>query len=240
MSINNLYQYSILGALMDGICQTGTRLQDVLSYGDHGLGTVSNLNGEIVIVDGEAYHFPPGQQLRKIGPSDVLPFIMITRFKPTIEKTLSYLTMALLPHALDPLLPFKQNCFLSVRVDGKFNNIMFRVIAGQSKPREPLVDLAKRQKVVTSNNSEGVLFGFWSPTFSGGFSVAGFHLHFLSKDKSQGGHVLGFDANHVRLQGATITEYTVELPQSKEFNEEPIRISQDAELHAAEGGERRC
>jgi alpha-acetolactate decarboxylase len=235
MAVNNIYQFSILGALMDGICQTGIRLQDILSHGDHGLGTVSSLNGEIVIVDGEAYHFPPGQELRMVGVSDVIPFVMVTRFRPTVEKTLSSLTMNSLPHALEPLLPFRQNCFLSIRVDGQFKNIMFRVMAAQSKPRESLVDLAKEQKVVTSSSIEGILFGFWSPAFSGSFSVAGFHLHFLSKDKSQGGHVLGFDASQVKLQAAIIAEYSVELPQSEEFNEEPIKSSQDAELHSVEG-----
>lgn len=236
MAANNLYQYSILSALMEGICQTGIAVKDTLTHGDHGLGTVSNLNGEIVIIDGEVYYFPSCGQIRKVEISDTLPFIMVTRFKPTIEKLLSSLDMDSLPGALEPLLPSRQNCFLSIRVDGLFNYIKFRIIAGQSKLRESLLELVKRQQIVSSSNVEGTLFGFWSPAFSGGFSVAGFHLHFLSKDKTQGGHVIGFDTREVRLQAAAIEEYTVKLPQNEEFNEKVIQGARDAELHVAEEG----
>ncbi|KAJ5898878.1 Alpha-acetolactate decarboxylase [Penicillium taxi] len=240
MTTNNLFQYSILSALMKVICETGINVKDTLTNGNHGLGTVCNLNEEIVIIDGEVYHFPPGEKLRKIEVSDTLPFVMVTRFKPTIEKTLPFLTMGSLPAALAPLLPSQQNCFLSVRVEGRFDQLRFRVIAAQSKPREPLAELVKRQKEVTCCDVKGTLFGFWSPAFSGGFSVAGFHLHFLSKCKTQGGggggHVLGFAAREVRLQAAAIRDYTVELPQNKDFNEGIIGSVREAELHAAEGG----
>ncbi|KAJ5741255.1 Alpha-acetolactate decarboxylase [Penicillium manginii] len=235
MATNNIYQYSVLSALMEGICQTGITVRDTLANGDHGIGTVSNLNGEIVIIDGEAYHFPPGESLRKLELSDALPFIMITWFKPTIEKLFPSLKMASLPEALDPLLPSQQNCFLSIRIDALFDHITFRVMERQSRPRESLAELAKRQKVFAFEAIEGTLFGFWSPAFSGGFSVAGFHLHFLSKDKTKGGHVLEFDTKNALLQAAAIDEYRVELPQNEEFNQEVIKSARDEDLHAAEG-----
>ena len=235
MATNNIYQYSILSALLDGICQTGTALKDTLAHGDHGLGTVPGLNGEVVIVDGKAYHFPPDAELRKVEVSDTLPFVMITRFEPTFQKAMSSLSMTSLPEALNPLLPSRQNCFLSIRLDGMFRLITFRVIAGQCRPREPLSELAKRQQIVSLESIEGTLFGFWSPAFSGGFSVAGFHLHFLSKDRTRGGHVTGFTGD-VSLQAAVINKYTVELPHSEEFNQETIKGAREAELHAVEGG----
>ncbi|KAG0154705.1 hypothetical protein PDIDSM_273 [Penicillium digitatum] len=236
MAANNLYQYSVLSALMAGICQTGITVGEILTNGDHGLGTVSNLNGEIVIVDGDAYQIPPGEELRKVDFSDVLPFAMITRFRPTMEKSLRFLTLDTLSEALEPLLPSRQNCFLSIRVDALFDNLKFRVIAAQSKPRESLAELAKRQQVRAHRDIEGTLFGFWSPAFSGGFSVKGFHLHFLSRCKTRAGHVLEFDSRDVRLQAAIIREYTVELPQNKDFNEEVIGRVREEDLHAAEGG----
>jgi alpha-acetolactate decarboxylase len=235
MAANNLYQYSILSALMEGICRTGISVKDTLANGNHGLGTVPNLNGEIVIIDGEAYHFPPGEQLRKVEESDIFPFVMVTQFHPTMEKVLTSLSMALLQKALEPLLPSRQNCFLSIRVIGTFNHLKFRVVAGQSRPRESLAELAKRQRVKSLENIEGTLFGFWSPAFSGGFSVPGFHLHFLSKEKTEGGHIMDFEAGETSLQAATIGKYTVELPQNEEFNEDVIGYVQAEELHGAEG-----
>lgn len=120
MSVNNIYQYSVLSALLYGICQQGSTVQTILSKGDHGLGTVSGLNGELVIIDGEAYHFPSNGKLRKVHGSDIVPFTMVTRFQPTFTKTLPSLTFGLLQQELSPLLPSKQNCFLFVRIEALF------------------------------------------------------------------------------------------------------------------------
>lgn len=202
MSVNNIYQYSVLSALQYGICQQGATVQTILSKGDHGLGTVSGLNGELVIIDGDAYHFPPNSKLRKAHGTDTVPFIMVTRFQPTLTKTLPSLTLGSLQQELSPLLPSKQNCFLSVRVEAFFQHIACRVIPCQTLPREPLGELAKRQHMHNLKNAHGILFGFWSPAFSGGFSLPGFHLHFLSEDRSQGGHVMEFEAQKAQLKAA--------------------------------------
>ena len=111
----------------------------------------------------------------------------------------------------------------------------FRVIPAQSEARESLSELAKRQELHHATHSRGVLVGFWSPGFTSGFSVAGFHLHFLSDDRAQGGHVMEFDAEDVVLRAAAINEYNVEFPASGEFQDEPIGEVLAKDLHAAEG-----
>lgn len=235
MSVNNIYQYSVLSALLYGICQQGSTVQTILSKGDHGLGTVSGLNGELVIIDGEAYHFPSNGKLRKVHGSDIVPFTMVTRFQPTFTKTLPSLTFGLLQQELSPLLPSKQNCFLSVRIEALFQHIVCRVIACQTVPHESLGELAKRQHMHNMDNMQGTLFGFWSPAFSGGFSVPGFHLHFLSEDRSQGGHVIGFEAQNIQLEAAVIGEYQIELPGHEEFNQDVIANVAEEELKKAQG-----
>ena len=235
MSVNNIYQYSVLSALLYGICQQGATVQTILSKGDHGLGTVSGLNGELVIINGEAYHFPPNGKLRKAHGTDTVPFIMVTRFQPTFTKTLPCLTLGSLQQALSPLLPSKQNCFLSVRIEAFFQHIACRVIPCQTLPRESLGELAKRQHMHDMKNVQGMLFGFWSPAFSGGFSVPGFHLHLLSEDRSQGGHVIEFEAQNVQLEAAVIGEYHIELPEHEEFNQDVIGNVAEEELKKAEG-----
>ncbi|KAF7589711.1 hypothetical protein BBP40_003909 [Aspergillus hancockii] len=226
MPPNNLYP---------GLAQTGPSINEVLTHGDHGLGTVAHLNGELIIVDGEGYHLTPDNQPRKVTPADRFPFMMVTQFRPTVTKQLASLTMPTLHTALSPLLPSKQNCFLSVRVDGLFHQVAFRVIPAQSTAREPLSELAKRQQFQSVQNVQGLLFGFWSPAFSNGFSVAGFHLHFISDDRTAGGHVTGFDTRDATLSAAVLKEYQVEMPQHEEFHEVPIRNFASTDLYAAEG-----
>jgi alpha-acetolactate decarboxylase len=196
---------------------------------------MSGLNGEIIIVDKEVYHFLPNGKLRKVEPTDIIPFAMITRFEPTLAKHPQSLNMSTISNELSPLLPACQNSFLSIRVDAMFTRVTFRVIPVQSKARESLSELAKRQELHHATHSRGTLIGFWSPGFTSGFSVAGFHLHFLSEDRAQGGHVMEFDAENVILRAAAINAYHVELPASGEFQNEPIGEVLAKDLHAAEG-----
>ncbi|KAB8237498.1 uncharacterized protein BDW43DRAFT_263514 [Aspergillus alliaceus] len=67
----------------------------------------------------------------------------------------------------------------------------------------------------------GLLFGFRSLGFSNGFSVAGFHLHFLSDDCNAGGHVTRLEAWDAKLSAAVIKEYRVRIHQ-EESHEVPI------------------
>ncbi|KAE8393135.1 hypothetical protein BDV23DRAFT_170520 [Aspergillus alliaceus] len=172
MSPSSSFNYSILSALRQGLAQIGPTIRQILPHGDHGLGTASHLNGEMIIVDGEAYHFNSDNQLHKL-------------------ENLSSLTMPTLHTALSPLLPSKRNCLLSLRLDG------------------------------VPQMFGGLLFGFRSLGFSNGFSVAGFHLHFLSDDCNAGGHVTRLEAWDVKLSAAVIKEYRVMIHQ-EESHEVPI------------------
>ncbi|KAB8079115.1 alpha-acetolactate decarboxylase-domain-containing protein [Aspergillus leporis] len=71
--------------------------------------------------------------------------------------------------------------------------------------------------------------------FTSGFSVAGFHVHFVSEDRTCGGHVLDFEADGVNLRAAVIQEYQVALPLSGEFHEAQIESAEEKSLHAAQG-----
>jgi len=49
-----------------------------------------------------------------------------------------------------------------------------------------------------------------------GINVPGYHLHFLSKDKSQGGHVLEFTLVSAQLKIDQLNRYVLELPKETE------------------------
>lgn len=220
---------------MNGICQDGTTAQNILKHGDHGIGTIRGLNGELVIINGVAYHFPANGPLRPVEAVDIIPYAMITRFKPTMTSHVPHTSMSSLFHSLSPLLPDEQNVFLSLRLIASFSRVVFRVIPAQSKPRESLVDLAKRQEIRERTHIQGTLFGFWSPRYTSGFSVPGFHLHLLSADRTVGGHVIDFNAEDGQLDAAVVRNYQVEFPVSDEFREAPLNCVKEHEVQTAEG-----
>ena len=54
----------------------------------------------------------------------------------------------------------------------------------------PLVEVAAHQPEFTFVETEGTLAGFYTPAFMESINVPGLHLHFLSNDRTQGGHLL--------------------------------------------------
>ncbi|CAG8285843.1 unnamed protein product [Penicillium olsonii] len=233
-NMNHIHQYGVFSALMHGFSSDGAKVSEILSACDHGLGTVCGLNGEIIILDGEAYHFTPDDKLHRLQADDRMPMIVATEFKPTLSKELSTLNMGSLPQAMHPFFPTKQNNFMAVRIDGFFRNITYRIGGPQLRPKEPLLELAKRQVTKSYENTTGTLFGFYSPPYMNGVAVAGFHLHFLSDDRTAGGHVLSFEGENVSLKAAVNTQLHLEFPDSEEFNEEPILPESAGDLHLAE------
>ncbi|PYI07339.1 alpha-acetolactate decarboxylase [Aspergillus sclerotiicarbonarius CBS 121057] len=248
MPSNQLYQYSILSALMHGLAtkETGTTVADLLAHGDHGIGTVADLDGEVIVLEGVVYHYPvSGDVPRRItaddDQGDTLPFAMVSFFQPSLTKHLSSLSMSTLATSVSPLLPAQQNSFLAVKATAFFQQVTVRSIPAQSYPHEPLSVLAKRQTHHTIECISGTLFGFWSPAYSMGMSLHGFHIHFISEDRQVGGHVINFQTeeshNAVRLEAAVMDEYTVRVPSAEEFHRDVIPLGNPAEMIVAEGGE---
>ena len=61
----------------------------------------------------------------------------------------------------------------------------------QQPPYRPLADVMKAQQVVhTLVETDGILIGFRFPAAASSVNVPGWHFHFLSADKTRGGHVL--------------------------------------------------
>lgn len=73
--------------------------------------------------------------------------------------------------------------------------------------------MVEQQSVFEVSDAEATLVGFRFPDQSAGLEAAGLHLHFLTKDRSRGGHVFDFEADGA-VDGAVDTEgeLRVELP----------------------------
>jgi acetolactate decarboxylase len=57
----------------------------------------------------------------------------------------------------------------------------------------------------------------WSPSYSSAFNIPGYHFHFISKDRTKGGHVLDLKAATVRVGIQMLCEYDVRLPDKGAF-----------------------
>lgn len=230
-----LYQTSLMSALIAGIYEGEMTYGEIRKHGDFGLGTFNDLDGEMVGFDGTFYQLRSDGSARPVTADQKTPFAVVTFFQPEQEldlvqpMTKSDL-LAMIEKATDA------NLFNAVRVDGIFDEVHTRTVQRQARPFPPLTEAAKHQTEKVFNNVEGTLAGFRSPAYAQGIGVAGFHLHFLRKDKQAGVHALGYRLRSGKVQICTVHDLRVELPTSAEFlkkNFEDRALSE--KIKAAEG-----
>jgi acetolactate decarboxylase len=125
------------------------------------------------------------------------------------------------------------NIFYAFRLDGTFKHIRTRAV-NPPEAGTRLVDAAKAQSEFRFANATGALVGLWSPGFSSTFSVAGYHFHFLSDDRQQGGHLLDLHSEPLRLRMEALTDFHLALPETEAFLKADLSKNSADELAYAE------
>jgi alpha-acetolactate decarboxylase len=238
MAANEVFQYSIISALVDGVASHGTPISRILAHGDHGLGTFRNMVGEMIVLDGAVYQMKAdGSVVHVADPTTtVTPFATVTRFLPTTHTRAAVVGKKGLEELLTGLFPKARNHFLCVRMDGVFKRVEVRTAGGQERPREGMVDVCSRQTTHAFEGLKGTIVGFRCPEYVMGVNVAGDHFHFISEDRQQGGHILSFETDgEVDVAAAMMSKFHLELPtEDEEFNEATL-VLQAKEIKAVEG-----
>jgi acetolactate decarboxylase len=81
------------------------------------------------------------------------------------------------------------------------------------------------------------MVGFRFPDYAEGVEVSGYHLHFISSDRTRGGHVLGCRTAGVRARIDASAGLHVELPPGVELSgAELAESTRDALRHAEHEG----
>jgi len=230
---NSLYVSSPVNALVQGILREDKTLLQVLGHGNFGLGTFNDLDGEMVLVDGVFY------QLRSDGSALIpnldigTPYACVTHFNPVKSfdapknGTYSDLQKVIAESMLS------NNLIYAIRVEGAFTKIRARSVPKQDAYR-PLVDVADDQKEFNYEHISGQLVGFWTPDFMHSISVPGFHLHFLSADKTHGGHLLGLIIEDAKVWLQPLDQLSLDLPHTIEYLHANLDQDNSADLNKAE------
>ncbi|KAJ4291332.1 hypothetical protein N0V88_006339 [Collariella sp. IMI 366227] len=118
MAHNELYQYSIVSALMDGVASHGIPIARVLEHGDHGLGTFQHMVGEMIVLNGEVYQMKADGSVTHITDTEgtLTPFAAVIRFRPmatTMPAKTSVTSKAGLQELLTSWFPMARNHFLA-------------------------------------------------------------------------------------------------------------------------------
>jgi acetolactate decarboxylase len=231
--VHTLFQVSTSGALVAGVYSGAVSVQSLLQHGDTGLGTFANLDGEMVVLDGHAYQVQGSGRVSEAPGNTRVPFAVVTKFSPEVELSIGpFVNFSELRKRCDELRS-SGNIFYAFRLDGTFKHIRTRAV-NPPEAGTRLVDAAKAQSEFRFADANGTLVGLWSPGFSSAFSVTGYHFHFLSDDRQQGGHLLDLESETLRLRVEALTDFHLALPETQAFLKADLSKNTAAELAYAE------
>lgn len=198
-----MYQVSTLQALAKGDFYGNATIEELLANGDIGLGTFEAVDGEMIVLDGVCYRAKADGTVEIADAGDATPFASVTYLNKNIAFELENIAdMSELLAKLDEVgKAHGENNIYACRIDGYFNEIYAR--SEKKQHSEPYKTFAKvletDQREFEFKNVSGSLVCVYFPQYMDGLNVAGWHVHFISDDRTMGGHVLTAPCRRVRL-----------------------------------------
>jgi acetolactate decarboxylase len=188
---HTLFQTSTIDSLLEGSYEGDVTFAELGGRGDFGLGTFDALDGEMICLDGAFYQVKADGLVYDVDRDARTPFAVVTLFEPDFTRTLSRpMDFEALCDYLDGVIGGGAVC-CAVRVDGDYDYVKTRSVPRQHKPYPPLVEVVENQPTFELHHVSGSLVGFRFPDYAQGLNVSGYHFHFITADRSAGGHVLG-------------------------------------------------
>ena len=232
---NTVTQTSTIDALLAGHYDGQMSCGQLLQYGDLGIGTFDKLDGEMVVLDGKVYQVKADGKIYRPDPNIKTPFASVCKF--CADETIVIKEDADfegLEKLIDDAIG-NGNVFCAVKIEGEFSYMKTRSVPAQSKPYPELADVAKRQAVFEMEDVHGSIVGFRCPEFVKGVNVPGYHLHFLSEDKTQGGHILACNMKSGTVMIDVCGKFLLILPDgNSSFADLDLTKDRTEELDAVE------
>lgn len=109
-----------------------------------------------------------------------------------------------LKKALEPYVEGNRNVFYVLKATGLFKTMHVRSCFASEKPYPTLSEVAENQREFHFENTKGDVIAVWCPQYVNGINLPGWHFHYLSHDKTQGGHILGLSADDLSAKTAAV------------------------------------
>jgi acetolactate decarboxylase len=235
---STLYQVSTSTALVEGVYKGAVDIRTLKEHGDLGLGTFEDLDGEMIVINGHFFRAKSDGSVEEASDDVLTPFAVVTRFKSDrVSRVHDIKTQDDFLKSLDSLRN-SNNVFYAFRVSGFFDRISTRAMC-KTEGGVKLVEAAAHQPEFHFKNVEGTLVGFWSPEYAGSVDIPGYHFHFLSADRSKGGHVLDLSGKEFQVEVQKEGTLVLALPETKDFLEADLSHNPSAALDKAEKEQRK-
>lgn len=232
-----LYQVSLLQGLTNGDYYGSVTVKELKQHGDTGIGTFNRLNGELIMLDGGVYRAAGDGSVKMVDDEETIPFSVVTFMDVDESKKLIEIPdFDTLQNQLNALVQHRGiNRFYMIRIDGMFRQIYVRSVNAQEEPYKRLTEVLEcDQTFFAYENIEGTMVGVYCPPYMAALNAVGWHLHFVSGDKTRGGHVLGVNIADAVLTWDDIDGVEVRLPQNKMFAGFDLTVDQSEDIKKVE------
>lgn len=235
---NKVYQVSTLQALALGYSRAVINVEDLLKEGDTGLGTFEDVNGEMIVMEGRCFRADQNGDVTVVSPDTGVPFAAVAKLygeqqfqlgnMPDITSVRNELTRKIEER-------FGLNSMHVVRIDGLFEKVDARSEAPYRSHHITLKEvLGKNQKAFMFENIRGSLVGVYFPDYMDGINMPGWHLHFLSEDRSKGGHVFDVSVLEGVAKVDKISNIYINLPEEAAFDTYSLKQDLQDEIKSVE------
>jgi acetolactate decarboxylase len=231
---DTVFQTSSISALLDGAYEGDVTFGELAQHGDFGIGTLQQLDGEMIALDGTFYAARADGRISVIPPDTRTPFAVVVPWRTDGDRLLDAApTLDALAAQIDRAVP-PDGTILAIRVDGHFSHVRARSVPKQHPPYPTLAEVAARQVVFNWHELDATLVGFRCPASVGGYDLVGYHWHVLSDDRTRGGHLLEcrLTAGLARFHRAD--ELHVEIPTGLAWHPPDGNAGRDAVLKRIE------
>ena len=237
-----MYQVSTLQALAKGDFYGNATIAELLSYGDTGLGTFRAVDGEMIVLDGECFKAKADGTVERAAANDSTPFASVTFLNKEHHLELKQVTtmqefLSLMEAKVQRI---GANSIYACRVDGSFSEVYAR--SEKKQLAEPYKTFAKvletDQREFEFTNVSGSLVAVYFPKYMDGLNVPGWHVHFISDDRTMGGHV--FDFTMLKGSGSfgAASGFTFTIPKTKYFQTLKLTDVSKQEIESVEKASR--
>lgn len=238
---NKMYQVSTLQALALGYTKAVIDVEELLLHGNTGLGTFQDVNGEMIMVNGHCYRAKEDGSVEETPEDEGVPFCAVTMLSGDESfETGRVDNVNSLKEMLDLKIEedFGLNSMHVIRIDGLFEKVFARSESAYHSQHVELKDvLAETQKDFSFDYVKGSLVCVYFPDYMDGINAPGWHFHFVSWDRMQGGHVFELIIKEGHAIHDKIDTIEIRNPKEPSFDTYSLKEASQDDIKKVEQGE---
>jgi len=132
---------------------------------------------------------------------------------------------------------FGLNSMHMVRIDGEFKAIAARSEMPYRAIHVPLKNmLAETQRCFCFEDVRGSLICVYYPEYMDGINAPGWHFHFISDDRTKGGHVFDLIMKHGCVKMDKIDNIEIQIPTEPMFDTYDLKNASKNDIKSVEQG----